>query len=183
VSVSSYAVLLRGVNVGRHNRIAMPALRELLEGLGYAGVRTHLQSGNALISTQRRSAEGVSEEIESALASRHRLDVRVLVRPVSELAKVVAANPLLAPGRDGAKQLVLFCFDKPGGQRLKVLAERDYAPEECALGRKEIYLWCPNGLHKSAVVKAFDDKALGVTTTARNQNTLSRLLELAGCSA
>ena len=58
---SRYVALLRAVNVGGRNRIAMARLRELLEGLGYGEVRTHLQSGNAVFT----AAEGAPEGTES----------------------------------------------------------------------------------------------------------------------
>ena len=180
MSGSSYVALLRGVNVGRHNRLAMSSLKELLEGLGYGQVRTHLQSGNAVFSTDRRSSDRVAHEVEEALAAKLDLPVKVLVRSRAELAAVVENNPWAGAGRDGSKLLVTFLSGKPDPEHLARLAGSGFAPEEYASGRQEIYLWCPNGLQNSALVKAFSDKRLGVTATTRNQNTVDRLLELSG---
>ena len=49
-----YAALLRGINVGGNKKIPMAALRELMQGLGYADVVTHLQSGNAVFSSAKQ---------------------------------------------------------------------------------------------------------------------------------
>src|ERR1700712_123150 len=76
------AVLLRGVNVGKHNRIAMADFRALLGGLGAADVMTLLQSGNAAVTAE---VAGLADRIEAALANDLRLNVRVLVRTGAEL--------------------------------------------------------------------------------------------------
>ena len=61
----TYVALLRGINLGSKRRVAMADLRELLEGLGYDDVRTHLQSGNVVLGADRvrgRREEGVSRQ-------------------------------------------------------------------------------------------------------------------------
>jgi uncharacterized protein (DUF1697 family) len=175
---STYVALLRGVNVGRHNRISMAALRGLLAELGFYGVRTHLQSGNAVFRAARTSAQ-VAREVEAALAAELDSEVKVLVRSRAELAAALRANPLAQPDRDGSKLVILFLSGRPDADQLTQLTDADLGPEEFAVGRQEIYLWCPNGLHRSALVKAFGDKRLGLTTTARNQKTVVKLVELA----
>ena len=68
--------LLRGINLGRSRRVAMADLRELLEDLGYEDVRTHLQSGNAVLTTGDRPAV-VAEAIAAGMAERFGMDVSV----------------------------------------------------------------------------------------------------------
>jgi uncharacterized protein (DUF1697 family) len=178
---STHIALLRGVNVGRHNRISMAALRGLLAELGYSGVRTHLQSGNAVFRAARTSAQ-VAREVEAALAEKLGIEVKVLVRSRAELRAVVRANPLATQGRDGSRLLVSFLSGRPDADQLAQLAGADVAPEEFAVGRREIYLWCPSGLQNSPLVKAFSDRHLGMAATARNQNTVAKLLELASAT-
>jgi uncharacterized protein (DUF1697 family) len=60
VEVTRCVALLRGVNVGAHNRIAMPDLRAALQDIGCAGVRTYLQSGNAVV-----DGDGTVAELET----------------------------------------------------------------------------------------------------------------------
>ena len=84
-------VLLRGVNVGRANRITMPELRAVLEGVGCRGVQTYVQSGNAVVEHDAAPAE-LERTVAGALAE-HGLPVPVMVRTGAELARVVEASP------------------------------------------------------------------------------------------
>jgi len=90
--VPTYVALLRGINLGARNRVAMADLRALLEGLGYDDVRTHLQSGNAVFSTGTRSATAVRTAVEKAIDDELGVAVPVVVRTAAQVAKVVAAD-------------------------------------------------------------------------------------------
>src|SRR5439155_1280040 len=68
-SSTTYVVLLRGINIGPRNRIAMPDLRELLESAGFDDVQTYAQSGNVVLSSGR-SADGVAREVERLIRKR-----------------------------------------------------------------------------------------------------------------
>jgi len=176
----SCVALLRAVNVGGRNRIAMARLRELLEGLGYGDVRTHLQSGNAVftVAGTRGSEEGVAREIERALAEDLGLAARVLVRSRAELERVVAANPLLDVADDHARLLVTFLSDAPDREVVGELAPAEFEPDVFALGEREIYTWYPDGVRATKLSNAFWERRLGVVATGRNWNTVTRLLEL-----
>jgi uncharacterized protein (DUF1697 family) len=170
--------LLRAVNVGGRNRIAMARLRELLEGLGYGEVRTHLQSGNAVFTPSATPPERVAEEIERALADELGLAARVLVRTHAELERAVAANPLLDLASDHARLLVTFLSDAPAREALSELAPADFEPDVFAVGEREIYTWYPEGVRATKLSNAFWERRLGVVATGRNWNTVTRLLEL-----
>src|SRR2546423_5259888 len=86
-------VLLRGVNVGAHNRISMPELRALLTSAGFDDVRTYVQSGNVVLSSDA-SPEQLARECAQRIADGFGLDVDVVVRTRDELAEVVRRNPL-----------------------------------------------------------------------------------------
>jgi uncharacterized protein (DUF1697 family) len=93
--VTSYLVLLRGINVGGKNRVPMAQLRELLEDLGYSDVSTYIASGNALLRSDRPAAE-IKERIEDALPRTFKLDsdlIAVRVLSHAELAAVVERRP------------------------------------------------------------------------------------------
>jgi uncharacterized protein (DUF1697 family) len=178
-SRATHIALLRAVNVGARNRISMARLRELLEGLGYGQVRTHLQSGNALFSAPGKAGQQVAEEIERALASELGAPVRALVRSERELAGAVAENPLLDVAGDPARLLVTFLSASPDGRLIGELAPADFEPDVFAVGRREIYVWCPQGVHATKLGNAFWEKRLGVVATGRNWKTVTRLLEMA----
>jgi uncharacterized protein (DUF1697 family) len=173
--------LLRGINVGGHNKIPMAELRELMQELGYEDVRTHLQSGNALF-TADRSPVHVAEEIEARISERFGLDVRVLVRSRDELAWIVAANPLSEVASDPKRFLVAFLSRAPARERLDELAQLEIAPDVLGVGERgmrELYMWCPAGVHEAKLTYAQLEKRLGVVATARNWNTVTKLLALA----
>src|ERR1700726_80732 len=86
-------VLLRGINLGARNRIAMPALRELLTSAGFDHVRTYVQSGNIVLGSDA-TPERLASQCRELIAQRLGLDINVVVRTRDELAEVVARNPL-----------------------------------------------------------------------------------------
>jgi uncharacterized protein (DUF1697 family) len=170
--------LLRGVNVGGNNRVSMAHLRELMQGLGYDGVRTHLQSGNAVFTADGTPPERAAQEIEGLLERHLGLSVRVLVRTDEELARVVEANPLAEAISEPARLLVNFLAEAPDPDLLGGLDPADFEPDIFGVGEREIYVWCPEGVRATKLSHAFWEKRLRVVATARNWNTVTRLLEL-----
>jgi uncharacterized protein (DUF1697 family) len=175
-----YVAFLRAINVGGHNRVAMADLRELLGGLGYDAVRTHLQSGNAVFAAPgaRSSAERLTGEIEGALARELGVGVKVLVRTHAELERAIAANPLLEVAEDHARLLVTFLSRAPAREALDALAPAEFEPDVFAVGEREIYTYYPQGVRATKLSNAFWERRLGVVASARNWNTVTRLLEL-----
>ena len=174
-----HVALLRGINLASRNRVDMAGVRELLGELGYTEVRTYLQSGNAVL-TSAASPDTVAKEIEEQLRSRYGTSIRVLVRTREELADVVEHNPFTGEETDGRKLHVNFLSAEPDPERLADIDPKDLAPDRFQLRGREIYLWLPNGMQGSKLPQALSDKRLGVVTTSRNWNTVTKLLELAG---
>jgi uncharacterized protein (DUF1697 family) len=170
--------LLRGINVGGHNKIGMAQLRDLLGELGFARVRTHLQSGNVIFSARGSPGES-ARVVESGLAARFGASVPVLVRSRADFARVVGDNPWRGALSDPAKFLVVFLAGAPDPEVVRAVRAEDHAPDVFELGRREIYLWCPNGLRETTLSPAFWERRLGLTATGRNGNTVTKLLELA----
>lgn len=175
-----YVALLRGINVGGHNRVPMGDLRALLEGLGYDDVRTLLQSGNAVFATTTRSVATVEAAVEKAITAELGLQIRVLVRSASQLAKVLAADPLGERATDHARYMVVFLEKPLPAAAFSDLDPATYAPDEFALDGRQLYLWLPDGSHGSKLARAMTDKRLGGTSTMRNWNTVRKLAEMAG---
>jgi uncharacterized protein (DUF1697 family) len=175
--VTTYVALLRGVNLGSNRRLAMADLRRWLDGLGYTGVRTHLQSGNAVFSSDRRPAE-VQREIEKRLEEETGVAIRCLVRTHDELQRVVDANPFEGVATEPAKFVVAFLSGAPKKPRLATLDPAAYEPERWHIGKREIYLWHPDGIHNSKLTNELSDRNLGAMATARNWNTVLKLLAM-----
>jgi uncharacterized protein (DUF1697 family) len=157
----------------------MAELRGLLEEAGYEGVRTHLQSGNVVLSSGLPPRK-LEAQLERQLADRLGMEVRVLVRTRAELAKVVAHDPLGSVSTNGSRYMVSFLSKKLPAKVARELEQADLAPEQLAVHGREIYAWYPNGMQRSPAAKLLDDRKLGVVSTARNWNTVTKLLELLG---
>jgi uncharacterized protein (DUF1697 family) len=173
--VTRYVALLRAVNLGSHKKIAMPALRELLTGLGYTGVATYLQSGNAVF-TADAPAVRVAADVEERLAAEVGLRTEVILRTADELAAVVDRNPLRVG--DPAKFTTWFLLEPPTSGWLDGLDPASYAPEEMRAEGREIYLDLPNGIGRAKLPVALG-RRLKVPATMRNWRTVTSLLSLA----
>jgi uncharacterized protein (DUF1697 family) len=177
--VARLVLLLRGVNVGKGNRIGMAELRSALEGAGYDDVRTHLQSGNVVLSTRKRPV-GAAADCARIVRERFGLDVEVQARSRDELAEVVRRDPLGSVATDPSRYQVTFL----AGELAPAVVERLEAvaaggERVVALGR-EVYAWHPAGVARSKLWALLAGRELGVSATSRNWTTVKRLLELAG---
>jgi uncharacterized protein (DUF1697 family) len=175
---STHVALLRGINVGRAKRVAMADLRALLEGLGYGGVKSLLNSGNLVFSARAADSRDHGARIEKAMVKELGLSSRVTVLTAAELAAIVDGNPLAGPGRDPARLFVAVARDAAHLAKLKALAREDWAPDAIALGRRAAYLWCPRGMMESTLAET-TARALGDGVTTRNWATMSKLHALA----
>jgi uncharacterized protein (DUF1697 family) len=173
----TYVGLLRGVNIGRANRIAMADLRALVEQLGYHDVRTVLNSGNVVFTGARAPAARVAGQVERALAAHLGVTVRVVVLTARELTAAVAANPLAEMSSDPSRLVLAVPADPKELKRMKPLLEEAWAPEAIAAGPRAAYCWCPEGFHDSPVAEAVS-RALGDSATMRNWATVGKLLTL-----
>jgi uncharacterized protein (DUF1697 family) len=174
-------VLLRGINVGSANRIAMAELREALADAGFANVRTHLQSGNVVLETGL-SDETLAEAVTRLIAQRFGLDVPALARGRAELAAVVAANPYPEQALQDPKRLqVTFLSGEPEAEAVNELqALAAETGELVAVDGRALYAWHPEGIQRSKLATRLTPKRLGVNTvTARNWTTVTTLLEMA----
>lgn len=176
--MTRHIALLRGINLGARNRISMPELRATLEEAGYADVRTLVQSGNVVLDG-RKSPEAVARELVALIADHHGVETLVVVRSRDELAEVVERNPLADAAENPKLFQVSFLSAELDAKVARELMTRDVAPEQVAILGKEVYAWHPGGLQNSPLAKLLTDRKLGVTATARNWNTVTKLLALA----
>lgn len=172
-----YIALLRGVNVGRAKRVAMADLRKLVEELGYADVRSVLNSGNIVFSADELDPAVAAAAIEEGLVLKLGVAARVMVIAGDDLAAVLAENALLPLATDHARLLVFLLPDAAARDALAPLCERDWGEGALALGQRAAYVWCPDGVLDSAAAAALG-KQLGDATTSRNWNTLCKLYAL-----
>lgn len=172
-----YVALLRGLNVGGHNKLKMDALRAIAERCGYGNVQTYIQSGNVVFSATAQESALVAA-IEAAIEETFALRVPVVVRSRAQLAAVAATSPF-----DGAAPTavhVAFLSGRPRAASVAALDPDRSPPDTFAVAGREVYLHYPNGSGRSKLTVDYLERVLGTRATARNWNTVTKLLTMTG---
>ena len=156
----------------------MPALRACLASDGLKDVKTYVQSGNIVVSSDE-APEELKRRCETLIASEFGLDIPVIVRTREELAQVVGLNPLKEVADNPKRYQVTFLSSELKREQLKRLAELAAAPERLVAVGRELYSWHPDGVGRSKLWGRIAGAGLGVTATARNWTTVTTLLGMA----
>jgi uncharacterized protein (DUF1697 family) len=172
--MTTWVLLLRAVNVGSRNKLPMADLRTLLTDLGHGEVRTLLNSGNAVFTSNRKAPGPLAAEIEKGLRDRLGLSVRATLRTLPELQ--AALDGLPKDIADTSYVLLAFLFDKPTATARKDVESWDVSPERLALGDGVVYIGYDGPMHASKLQNAALEKKLGVGATGRTPATVRKLL-------
>jgi uncharacterized protein (DUF1697 family) len=171
-------VLFRGLNVGRSNRITMGAVREALVAAGCRDVRTHLQSGNAVVRAPRDgSDDALAERLGAAVSRRAGGSVTAHVIGVPELRRAVERNPFPEAAVAPRTLHLYFLVETPDGHAEARLADAAAPSESFALDGRVLYLHAPEGIGRSKLV-ARVERLVGVSATGRNWRTVTAVLAL-----
>lgn len=170
--------LLRGINLGSRNRVAMPALRDALGEAGFENVRTYVQSGNIVLDTKLKPTT-LEARIEQLISERFELEIPVVARTRDELAKIVDLNPLAKVAKNPKRYQVAFLSAPLARDVAKKLEDAVVPPEQLAIEGREIYSWHAEGIARSKLWNTVASKGLGVKATARNWTTVTTLLQMA----
>jgi uncharacterized protein (DUF1697 family) len=174
----AYAVLLRGVNVGKGNRLPMAEFRALLEELGFSDVRTLLNSGNAVFTTPRaRKPDLIAKAVRDAVAERFGFAVDVVVKSKEDIDQIVAGNTLAAGCDDPSRLLVVFTQNLALLPPLVALASLAGTGEHLFVQPQAAYLHCAQGILESKIGNALVGKT-GRGLTTRNWATVLKLQEM-----
>jgi uncharacterized protein (DUF1697 family) len=177
--LGSYVAMLRSINVGGRNRVAMADLRSLVEGLGYRDVATHVQSGNVVLTGTGASAT-VAGRIADRITAQLGLEVPVIVRNRRELAAVIKGVPYSGADGEPTQHHVTFLAERPTAANVTTLAGKaaPFAPDRCDVVGKDVYLHCPGGYGNTKLNNTFIERHLDVTATTRNWRTVNTLAEM-----
>jgi uncharacterized protein (DUF1697 family) len=182
----THVALLRGINVGGRNRVAMVALREVVEGLGHRDVATYIQSGNVVFTSAEADPAALAGALEAAIGGQLGVRPKVVVRTCRELARVVADNPF--PGQDNPRLVHAVFWSGPLGaeelaavdaaqRRSRELGSRD----EAQVVGGTLYLHTPDGFGRSELAAQLTRMGGGqIAGTARNWATVRKLLAMCG---
>jgi uncharacterized protein (DUF1697 family) len=172
--------MLRGINVGGHHKIKMDALRSVYASLKCEDARTYVQSGNVVFRTKEKNSIQFAKKIQDAIEREFGFRPEVIVRTCDEMRAAIAANPF-AGRRDvePGKLLITFLAGEPGPGAGASLAGLKPHKEELHLKGRELYIYFPDGVGKSKLPWSSVEKFLKTTGTARNLNSVIKMLEIA----
>ncbi|NBB92806.1 MAG: DUF1697 domain-containing protein [Gammaproteobacteria bacterium] len=173
-----WIALLRGINVGGHNRIPMAELRETCCELGWLDVATYIQSGNIVFAADG-DAGALEEKLQTAIREDFGHDVHTLVRGRDDWAAQLAANPF-PEASEREPNLVMLGLSKspPAGQAAEALQERAAADERVVQKNGALWIHYPNGSARSKLTPALLDRLAGSPVTTRNWRTVSKLSDM-----
>jgi len=172
--MTRYVALFRGINVGKAKRVAMGDLRALLGKLGYTGVATLLNSGNAVFTGAAEPATRHADRIRQAVLKKTGVDALVIIKSAKDVAGIIEGNALKAVAGDPARLLVALTNDAKALTSVKALARAEWGAEKIHVGKHAAYLWCANGILESRAAGALL-KGLEGTGTTRNWATFNKI--------
>lgn len=177
--MKTYIALLRGINVGGHRKIKMVDLIELLNKMGFKDVKTYIQSGNVVFKSSITKTSELEEKIMKTIAKTFGFDVPVLVKTHKEIKSIFDNNPFTETSDIENKRIYFALLKetpqpelKAAFQKVKFLGELFVVAEDC------VYLNYSIGAGKAKLSNNLIERKLKVSATARNYNTMVKLLEL-----
>lgn len=174
----TYIALLRGINVGGRNSLPMKKLVELFGGMGLENIQTYIQSGNVVFQSSRTSASRLQSDIGKDLNAACSFEPDILVLTNQEFSVIMDNCPFDRGEAELKSVHIFFLKSKPEKSSLDRLDSLCSSTEKFELGEKALYLYAPDGIGRSKLAAGVE-KAVGVSTTARNWRTVMRLAEMA----
>jgi uncharacterized protein (DUF1697 family) len=180
-AMATYIALLRAVNLGSHNKVAMADLRAWLTELDMKNPQSVVQSGNLVFESTARKTAQLETLLETSAAKKLGLETPFLVRTAAEWNEAIAANPFPDEAKlNPAKMVLMLLKDAPPPAAIKALQEAIKGPEIFAARGRHAYFVYPDGQGTSKLTITLIEKKLGTTGTARNWNTVLKLGALTG---
>ncbi len=172
--------LLRGVNVGAHNRIKMDVLCAIYRSLKLEDPRTYVQSGNVIFRTKEKNLAALRRKIEEAIERKAGFRPDVILRTPDEFRSAIARNPFARRrGLNPGKLLISFLAEEPIREARANLLALKPDPEEVHLIGREVYIYFPNGAGRSKLPWSSLERQVGTRGTARNWNSVTKMLAMA----
>jgi uncharacterized protein (DUF1697 family) len=175
--MNTYISMLRGINVGGQKQVRMAELKSLFESLGLENVRTYVQSGNVVFESAEEEAAKLRESIEAQIQATFGFSVPVLIRTADDFQRVIESHPFQK--EEPIRILVTFLAEHPDQSKLDDLGHYQDKVDQFAIGKQEIYLFCPGGYGRTKLSNTFFERKLGVIATTRNWKTVNTLYEMA----
>ena len=175
---TTFAALLRGINVGGKHKLPMKQLAELFVEANCADVRTYIQSGNVIFSAPTAGAEEIAACIASQIEQRFGFGCPVILRSAEQMAQTVLDNPFLRAGMPEKTLHVYFLAGLPRAISVESLDPDRSAPDAFRVLDRQIYLHLPNGMARTKLTNSYFDSKLSTVSTARNWTTVLALVDM-----
>lgn len=174
--MKKYVAFLRGINVGGHRKINMAELREAVEKAGFQEVKTYIQSGNLVISSEINEESKIKTVLENLISEQFGLEVQVIVFEKEEIEEIIARNPF----HTTEPNLMYFIFlqEIPDDEKVAQMNEVSLEGESFFYEKRTVYLKLQHKYHESKFTHQHIEKILKVKATARNLNTCLKIAEL-----
>ena len=173
-----YVALLRGINVGGKNKVAMPRLQEALESLGYRNVSTYINSGNVVFDTPKRSTQQIAHTIERGIAEEFGFPIRVVVRSARTIHTIVQAVPAHWKNDAQQKTEVLFLWDDYTNKKSLNLVTAVAGVDTLMYVDASIVWHIDRAQYNKSGMRTFIGTELYKNMTARNINTVRALAHM-----
>ena len=174
--MNTYIALFRGINVGGKNILPMKEIVGILEGMGCEKVKTYIQSGNVVFKSKKRQTNTIADEISSQILKLNGFEPKVFLLEIAELQEAIKHNPFKT--EDGKALHFFFLNSHSENPDLEKLMALKLKSEEFKLIKNIFYLYAPDGNGRSKLA-AKVEHSMGVPVTARNWNTISKLISMA----
>lgn len=173
-----YIALLRGINVGGKNKIKMETLREMFAALGFANVKSYINSGNVIFETRKTDDKKLAAKIERAIEKELSLSIKVIIRSIDEIEEIVKNNPFAGQFEKDKDLHVFFLDEELPKEKRDLLLSNNNENEIFAVQNREIFCLLRVSFLDGLIGKDYIGKKLKVSATARNWRTINKLLEL-----
>ena len=175
-----WAAMLRGINLGKR-QLKSADLKAVVEGMGFSEVKTILASGNVVFEAGDAAPEAIERDLHAALAKATGLKSEVFVRNCAELEALVRDNPFADEARERPSFLVASFHRAPvDADAIRRVADGHAGPERIAVRGRELIIDYPEGQARSTLGAALQKAKLSQAGTARNWNTVLKLLAALG---
>jgi uncharacterized protein (DUF1697 family) len=175
-----HIALLRAINVGGKNLVAMSDLRDLVGDLGFTEAKTLLQSGNVLFQSKSRKGSDLEMLLQAETEKRLQISIDYFVRTAAEWETIIDRNPFREEAeRDPGHLLVVLLKRAPEPTALEALRAAIKGPELVRSDGKQLYAVYPDGIGRSKLTNALIEQKLGSCGTGRNWNTVLKLGQMA----
>lgn len=176
--MNRFAVFLRGVNVAGKGMIKMEMLQRTLAGFGFANIKTYINSGNLILSTDK-SLQDTRVEIKDIIRQKFNVETEIFVKTLPELQTILSDDPF-DPEKENinSKRMVILLSEIPDSEKISLLMHDPLVMEKIYHTGDVLYVYYPDGSGTSRFNVIYIEKHLKLKATARNWSTMVKITEM-----